>query len=379
MINDYNQRFDKNIKKNREENISIMSTYIDSLIIFILCSLLFPASMFDALHITCILLMFALFCFITVAKNKKLLMSLGILILPATFAIPEMCAYLPLFYYMYFYRKQYIIPIMYIIPIANWLFTDNLPSNWLIVPLIALGWYLSYQTTKSLELQNTLIISRDDSVEHEIILKEKNRQLLENQDDQIYIATLKERNRIAREIHDNVGHMLSRSILQVGAMLAICKDETLQPHLTTLKETLDTAMNSIRNSVHDLHDESVDLKNALENLIENFTFCDVQLDCEISKHIPKEVKYCFLAITKEALNNTMKHSNATKVTVTVKEHPAFYQLLIEDNGTQKKTESATADTAGIGLSNMKERVENLHGIIHINTENGFRIFVSIQK
>lgn len=356
-----------------------MSTYIDTLIIFILCSLLFPASMFDALHITCILFLFALFCFITVTKNKKLLIALGIVALPITFIIPEISTYLPLLYYMYFYHRQYTMPVIYILPVANWLSMNHTLSNWLIVPLIALSWYLSYQTIKGLELQNALNISRDDSVEHEIILKEKNRQLLENQDDQIYIATLKERNRIAREIHDNVGHMLSRSILQVGAMLAISKDETLKPHLTTLKETLDTAMNSIRNSVHDLHDESVDLKNALESLVDNFTFCSVQLDCEISKHIPKDVKYCFLAITKEALNNTMKHSNASKVTITVKEHPAFYQLLIEDNGTKNSQKNTAIDTSGIGLSNMKERVENLHGIIHINVENGFRIFVSIQK
>ncbi len=356
-----------------------MSTYIDTLIIFILSSLLFPRSMFDALHITCILFIFALFCFITVTRNKTLFFILGILIIPVTFLIPEVSAYLPLLYYTNFYRKQYIMPILYVIPISNWLFTNTTLSSWLIFPLILLSWYLSYQSSKRLELQNALNISRDDSVEHEILLKKKNRQLLENQDDHIYIATLKERNRIAREIHDNVGHMLSRSILQVGAMLAICKDETLKPYLVTLKETLDTAMNSIRNSVHDLHDESVDLKNALESLVTNFTFCDISLDCDITKQIPKEIKYCFLSITKEALNNTIKHSNATKVSITVKEHPGFYQLLIEDNGTKNNTEHVKDDTSGIGLSNMKERVETLHGIIHIQQEEGFRIFVSIQK
>lgn len=356
-----------------------MSTHIDSLIIFILCVLLFPTGQLDALHITLILCLFALFCFIMVAKNEKLAFLWGVLTLPITILVPETAIFLPLHFYIYFHRKQYMVPILYMIPIINWLMKADKLSSWLILPLILLSFYLAYQTRKHMELQNTLNISRDDSVEHELILKEKNRQLLENQDDQIYIATLKERNRIAREIHDNVGHMLSRSILQVGAMLAICKDETLKPHLTTLKETLDTAMNSIRNSVHDLHDESVDLKNALEGLVESFTFCSVQLDCEITKHIPKEVKYCFLAITKEALNNTMKHSNATKVTITVKEHPAFYQLLIEDNGRKKGTGSATVDTSGIGLSNMKERVDTLHGIIHINGDKGFRIFVSIPK
>lgn len=356
-----------------------MSTYIDALIICILCTLLFPAGLFDALHITCILFLFALFCFITVAKKQKLFNILGILALPITLLIPEVSIYLPLLCYIYFYRKQYVVPVIYLIPIANWFITDQQLSNGLILPLILLSLYLAYQTERRIALQRSINEFRDNSVENELILKEKNRKILENQDDQIYIATLKERNRIAREIHDNVGHMLSRSILQVGAMLAICKDETLKPHLVTLKETLDTAMNSIRNSVHDLHDESIDLKHALESLIENFTFCEVQLECETSKHIPKEVKYCFLAIVKEALNNTIKHSNATKVTITVKEHPAFYQLLVEDNGTKNSGKQTPVDASGIGLFNMKERVDALRGIIHIKEENGFRIFVSVQK
>ena len=46
------------------------------------------------------------------------------------------------------------------------------------------------------------------------MLTQKNKDLLEKQDYEIHVATLKERNRIAREIHDNVGHMLSRSLLQ---------------------------------------------------------------------------------------------------------------------------------------------------------------------
>ena len=152
----------------------------------------------------------------------------------------------------------------------------------------------------------------------------------------------------------------------------------MKPHLTTLKETLDLAMNNIRNSVHDLHDESIDLQNALQGLVDSFTFCPVHFQCDISKQIPKNVKYCFLAITKEGMNNIMRHSNASRVTLTVKEHPAFYQLLIEDNGTTSLHSDNVSDN-GMGISNMKERAEALHGILHISTENGFRIFVSIPK
>ena len=63
------------------------------------------------------------------------------------------------------------------------------------------------------------------------MLQEKNKNLMEKQDYEIYLATLRERNRIAREIHDNVGHMLSRSILQMGALITIHKEEPLHGQL----------------------------------------------------------------------------------------------------------------------------------------------------
>lgn len=64
---------------------------------------------------------------------------------------------------------------------------------------------------------------RDTDTELKLVMEQRNRELLEKQDNEIYLATLRERNRIAREIHDNVGHMLSRSILQVGALATIVR------------------------------------------------------------------------------------------------------------------------------------------------------------
>lgn len=63
---------------------------------------------------------------------------------------------------------------------------------------------------------------------------------------EIRIATLSERNRIAREIHDNVGHMLSRAILQLGAIMTVYRKDTIYDNLVPIKYSLDTAMNNIR-------------------------------------------------------------------------------------------------------------------------------------
>lgn len=355
-----------------------MSTYIDSLILFILCTILYPSKSLDVLHIMCILLLFSLYCFEYVSQNDKIFTMLGIFSLTLCFFIPELSVFLPMFCYLFFYRKQYLLPCLYIIPYIFYLYKSHEYSNLWILVLAGLSFYLAFQSGLHNTLTQTVRKLRDNSVEKEMILKKNNTKLLESQNDQIYIATLKERNRIAREIHDSVGHMLSRSILQVGALLAICKDETIKPHLETLKNSLNEAMNSIRDSVHDLHDESIDLKEAVTNLVNSFTFCPVWFSCEISRHIPREVKYCFLAITTEALNNTIKHSNATKISIMIKELPAFYQLLIEDNGTSSTGYLPDKNT-GIGLTNMRDRVDSIHGIIHISNEKGFRIFVSVPK
>ena len=230
---------------------------------------------------------------------------------------------------------------------------------------------------------------RDDSEEHTLLLSEKNKALLEKQDYEIYAATLRERNRIAREIHDNVGHVLSRSILMTAACKTINKNDSLDPLLGNLEESLNGAMNSIRSSVHDLHDDAIDLEDAIKGLVKDFTFCPVNLTYDMSRQIPREVKYSLISITKEGLSNVMRHSNADSVDILLREHPALYQLCIEDNGTPENgipdiqtgsdSNKAKNISGDMGLSNIRDRAKTLGGTVQITQENGFRIFVTIPK
>lgn len=359
----------------------IMTTYTDSLILFILCASLYPAAYPEPQHITGIVLLIAVYCFalaVTGIFQRLFLASLAMLL---CLVRPELSVFLPLFCYIPVYSGQYRLILPLLPPALIYLYHHRIHHNLFLLFLLLLSVYLARAHLAKKQLKRAVYSLRDDSTEKEMLLREKKQRLLESQDDQIYIATLKERNRIAREIHDNVGHMLSRSILQVGALLAVSGEQALTPHLETLKNTLNLAMDNIRNSVHDLHDESIDLPHAIKEITDNFSFCPADLSCDISSHVPKNIKYCLLAIVKEALNNTMRHSNATHVSVTVNEHPAFYQLLIVDNGTGVSSRN-TPDTEkrkGIGITNMQERVNALHGILHISTSQGFRIFVSIPK
>lgn len=286
---------------------------------------------------------------------------------------PVFTPFLPLLFYELVQDK--IWQFLSALPVA-FLLSRSLNSTFflLFLLLFVLTFLLKSKTVHLLQLEENFKRLRDTSTEYNLLLRQKNQELIKQQDYEIRVATLKERNRIAREIHDNVGHMLSRSILQSGALIAINKDPVLKEPLDSLKNTLSFAMDSVRESVHDLHDDSVDLKASLHTILQNFTSYDVHMEYDMGTILPKDIKYCFIAIVKEGLSNISKHSNATQIIIIAREHPSFYQLIIEDNGTDISIKST-----GIGLTNMQERVEQLHGHFSVTTEQGFRIFISIPK
>ena len=286
--------------------------------------------------------------------------------------------------------------------IAGLLFQTDPARKPQVLFFICTGCILSVllrQKTDSYEtLSATYRKTHDDDTEIKLLLQEKNQSLLEKQNYEIYAATLGERNRIAREIHDNVGHMLTRSILMVGALKAVNKDAALSESICQLDETLNLAMNSIRESVHDLHDRSVNLESSLRALADDFTFCPVSLEYDMSANVPADIKYCFIAVVKEALVNISRHSNATRVSITAQEHPAFYRLSISDNGTGAGGVSFSSSDSGfsrgtaapvsnvpdnsyryggIGLFNMQNRVASLKGTMQIFRDQGFCVFITI--
>lgn len=279
--------------------------------------------------------------------------------------------------------RNYIAGVLALIAIINYAVGNESLSAVLYVELlIIVSCYLSVKCSSSEKLKKDVNSFRDESVIRTDELARKNAMLIQAKDDEVYFERLKERNRIAREIHDNVGHMLTRAILQLGALITICKDETLKGGLRELKGTLDTAMNNIRNSVHDLRDEAIDIPTAIEDIVkplkENRR---LKLEVDISSEVDKDVKYAIIGVVKEAVSNIIKHSDNENVDITLIEHPAMYQLVIHDYGVAsgQPTSGSDADLRGMGLDNIRARIEGVGGNVLITTDDGFRIFVTIGK
>lgn len=251
---------------------------------------------------------------------------------------------------------------------------------------LAMAWFMEWRSTRLIFLEKEYRRIRDSATEALLSLEAKNKELLEKQDYEINLATLNERNRIAREIHDNIGHILSSALLQIGALLTVTPNGPIRDMLATLKETISSGMDSIRNSIHNLHDASVDLHAEIYGIIKSYNFCPVIFTDDLESKPPLTVTYCFLAVIKEALSNTAKHSDASEVRLILREHPAIYQLIIRDNGSKPPMDISFTDEGdcipdgrGIGLRGIKERVERLNGMVRIRYNMGFEIFISIPK
>lgn len=283
--------------------------------------------------------------------------------------------FLPLIFYDVITDKKRLIYLLAPIPI---IISQPYLSNKTVLETLSfmtLTILLKLRTLRTSKLKKEYINFRDKTSEISMLLEEQNAKLAASQEHEIQAAMLSERNRIAREIHDNLGHILSRCLLQIGAVIAINKDPLIKENLTSIKDTMSEAMDSVRKSVHNLHDESIDLYDQIYKLIKGFSFCPVKFEYDISENLDKNLKYSLIAIVKEALSNIMRHSNATEGSVRLIEHPGFYQVIIQDNGVVENYNPER----GIGIRNISDRVAAFNGNININTDRGFKIFISIPR
>lgn len=366
------------------------------LLLYCLCSLLFLPP--DSSFVTAVFLAVSVSMFLYVYPNPVFRFAVTLVFAALLFILPQLTLFLPLAIYSFYLPGQkkpgasvkwlrFAVYLPGAAAAAGLLYQTLPPHNLQFLFYICVGCLLSVLLRQKTDSYETLAaVSRkthDDDTERKLLLEEKNQSLVEKQNYEIYAATLGERNRIAREIHDNVGHMLTRSILMVGALKAMNKEDALNEPLCQLDATLNSAMNSIRESVHDLRDRSVNLEGALHTLADDFRFCPVSLHYDMSGNIPADVKYCLIAVTKEALVNISRHSSATAAKITAQEHPAFYQLSIQDNGTGNAAHAVhppeSSAARGMGLSNMQSRVASLNGTLRILDKQGFCIFITIPK
>jgi signal transduction histidine kinase len=220
-------------------------------------------------------------------------------------------------------------------------------------------------------LMNT-VLSERQSREELAIANEKLRQYalkIENQ------ATLEERNRIAREIHDSLGHSLTALNLQLETALKLSQSNPTKAttFLARAKELASKALQDVRHSVsamrsHPLQTQS--LEQAIAVLAEDFQrangitpICQIQLSYPLSV----EISTAIYRIIQESLTNISKHASATEVYLELTTNINGLQLRIQDDG---RGFDLMQNTTGFGLQSMRDRTLAVEGKLNINSSPG---------
>lgn len=193
--------------------------------------------------------------------------------------------------------------------------------------------------------------------------------LLEANQSVSHQAELMERYRIARELHDHLGHDLTGATLALQAYQYVQEPEEAKKILQEVKNRLERSTKSLRETVHNMTPMTRIGVESLESVVRNFQ----QKDIEFKRSgnmllVPAHIWSLLESCVKETLTNVAKHSNATKVEVDLQVTESIVRLSIKDNGTAKKLSHT-----GSGLRSLQMRSRSMGGSLSISHENGFLV------
>lgn len=181
----------------------------------------------------------------------------------------------------------------------------------------------------------------------------------------IITAQERERTSISREVHDNLGPMLSITQMQIGYLLEQAEDPARKEMLTKMKSQVLEAIHQCRNIAHMISSEVNSSKSFQTVLNEQIAFVNEYGNVQVTIGVPDNFPSIdpmkgtsLIRVFQELLVNTIRHSEATEVTVAIETTPDHLYLNYQDNGKGFELKKVTL---GLGIQNISKRIEIIGG------------------
>jgi signal transduction histidine kinase len=196
------------------------------------------------------------------------------------------------------------------------------------------------------------------------------------------MATMAERNRLAREIHDNVGHYLTTITMQLEAARAVLEANPVRARSAIEKAQAQAreGLSQIRGSVaalRTLPTEHRSLSEALADLAREAQTEDVTINLRVLDTLPQlstPVKFTLYRVAQEGLTNARKHAQADQIELILDcMRAGMVRLRVKDDGSGSET-----TTGGFGLLGARERVEALGGQLHTVSTPGQGFLLEVE-
>lgn len=193
------------------------------------------------------------------------------------------------------------------------------------------------------------------------------------------MAETRERNRLAREIHDTLGHALTgiAAGLDATALLVDLAPDKAKEQLVKIKETALRGLKDVRRSVKKLRPDDLEhlpLRQAIVNMVEEFaSSTGMKIDFEVlewPERLRPDQEEVLYRVVQEGMTNARRHGHAKHLEITIGAKRGAIYLLLADDG-------EGADIAelekGFGLRHMQERLALLHGKLRYWSDSGFTL------
>jgi signal transduction histidine kinase len=203
---------------------------------------------------------------------------------------------------------------------------------------------------------------------------------LKNSLEEIEILTIQnERNRLAQEIHDSIGHSIAGLIMHLDYLEKIYKNNSKE-----VESIIEKSQNLARNSMKDLRKavntlkEDLNINNlqeSIENLIENVSTKEKVIEYIFDGNIEnmnQNIKYTVFRISQELITNSLKHSKGNKIYLYIKNDGDFIEIKESDNGFFNGIFEK-----GNGLKGIEKRVKSVNGEVIYDYEKNFSILIKI--
>jgi signal transduction histidine kinase len=184
-----------------------------------------------------------------------------------------------------------------------------------------------------------------------------------------------ERQRLARELHDETGQALTSILLGLKPLEEALTDHPAYAALAELREHVVSALQDVRRLAVELRPAVLDdfgLVPALERLADSFAEqSDIRVDFHSAlggRRLPSEVETTLYRVVQESLTNIVKHANARNVSVSVARRESTIAAVIEDDGAGFDQRAVREE--GVGLLGMRERLSFVDGRLEIESRPG---------
>ena len=196
-----------------------------------------------------------------------------------------------------------------------------------------------------------------------------------------HMAETRERNRLAREIHDTLGHALTGIIAGADACIQMLEisPEMARRQMERIAETARAGMNEVRRSVNALRPDALErfrLSEALAKLcseMQQTSHADINLYIQPEElRLSQDEEDAVYRIVQESVTNAVRHGHATEIEVCLTGKNRHLTITVQDNGI-----GCAVIEQGFGLRHMRERLRLLGGSLRYSGDSGFRIEASI--